>query len=391
MIPAAFHLARCYVARHRAQSLLLAAALALVIALPLCLKVLGHAVEKVMRTRAQSTPLILGPRGSALDLMLKALYFKRQPMPELAAQYLTEIRATQLAEAIPIDARFHAQGAPIIGTQLEYFAFRRLQLAEGRMITRLGDCVLGARIARARGLSPGGSLFSSQEQVFDMAGIYPLKMRITGVLAPSGTADDDAVFVDLKTARLISGAAHGHDDVSTQADTVLKQEAANTIANASVRMYHEVTDQNLTTFHFHGTEDSYPLSAVLVIPRDDKAEALLAGRYLKDSLPVQLIRPVDVFEGLMSTLFQVERLVFIVLGITLGAALAISTLVFALSFRLRSREFRTLSDLGVSPASLRLTRALEITLITSTALLLALLLTWSVQRQAETWVRWLLV
>jgi putative ABC transport system permease protein len=323
--------------------------------------------------------------------MLKALYFKRQPMPELPAQYLTEIRSTQLAEAIPIDARFHAQGAPIIGTQLEYFAFRRLQLAEGRMITRLGDCVLGARIARARGLSPGGSLFSSQEQVFDMAGVYPLKMRITGVLAPSGTADDDAVFVDLKTARLISGAAHGHDDVSTQADTVLKQEAANTIANASVRMYHEVTDQNLTTFHFHGTEDSYPLSAVLVIPRDDKAEALLAGRYLKDSLPVQLIRPVDVFEGLMSTLFQVERLVFIVLGITLGAALAISTLVFALSFRLRSREFRTLSDLGVSPASLRLTRALEITLITSTALLLALLLTWGVQRQAETWVRWLLV
>ncbi len=391
MIPAAFHLARCYVARHRAQSLLLAAALALVVALPLCLKVLGHAVEKVMRTRAQSTPLILGPRGSALDLMLKALYFKRQPLPELTAQHLREVRATQLAEAIPLDARFHAQGAPIIGTELEYFAFRRLQLAEGHMITRLGDCVLGARVARERGLGPGSSLFSSQEQVFDMAGVYPLKMRITGVLAPSGTADDDAVFVDLKTVWLISGAAHGHDDVAAQTDTVLKQETTNTVANASVRMYHEVTDKNLNTFHFHGAEDSYPLSAILVLPRDAKAEALLAGRYLKDSLPVQLIRPRDVFESLMSTLFQVERLVFIVLGVTLAAALAISALVFALSFRLRSREFRTLSDLGISPAALRLTRALEITLITTTALLLALLLTWAMQSQAETWVRWLLV
>lgn len=386
---AALHLARCYVLRHRTQTLLLAAALALVTALPLCLDVLGHTLEKLMRARASSTPLLLGARGSALDLMLTALYFKRQPLPAVPMARLAEVRASGLATAIPVDARFHAQGAPIIGTELEYFAFRRLPLAEGRMLTRLGDCVLGARLARARALRPGASLFSSQEQVFDMAGVYPLKMRVTGILAANGTADDDAVFVDLKTARLIAGAAHGHDDVAA-AGGVLKQEADNTVANASVRMFQEVTDDNIGSFHFHGDESAQPLSAILVIPRDARAEALLAGRYLKDSLPVQLIRPQEVFEGLMSTLFQVQGLVFAVLGLTLLSALAISALVFALSFRLRRREFSTLADIGISPAALRLAKSLEVALVGGMGVLFASLLTLLVKMNAEAWVRWLL-
>ncbi|MCA1962806.1 MAG: ABC transporter permease [Prosthecobacter sp.] len=390
MIAAALHLARCYVARHRAQSLLLAGAFALVTALPLCLRVLGQAVETVMRARALSTPLVLGSRGSALDLMLKALYFKQQPLPSLPTRYLAEVRSTGLAAAIPIDARFHAQGAPIIGTEIEYFSFRHLRLAEGRMMTRLGDCVVGARLAQKRSLHPGSALFSSQEQVFDFAGVYPLKMRITGVLAPTGSADDEAVFVDLKTSRLISGAAHGHDDVAAQPESVLKQENGHTIANASVRMYQEVTDENLSSFHFHGDENEQPLSAILILPQDAKSEALLAGRYLKESLPVHLICPSEVFESLMSTLFQVERLLFLVLGITLAAALAVSALVFTLSFRLRGREFQTLSDLGISPAALRLTKALEIALVSGAGLLMAGGLTALAQLNAEAWVKWLL-
>ena len=46
--------------------------------------------------------------------------------------------------------------------------------------------------------------------VFDLSGTYPLKMRVVGVLEKSGSADDDAVFVDLHTEWIISGIGHGH-------------------------------------------------------------------------------------------------------------------------------------------------------------------------------------
>jgi putative ABC transport system permease protein len=387
---AALYLAWRYVARHRLQTLLLAGALALVMALPLCLRVLVQTTELAMRDRAVSTPQLIGARGSALDLMLTALYFKRQPLPPITMKQVQELRETGLGKAIPLDVRFHAQESPIVGTEIDYFGFRGLHLASGQMITRLGDCVLGARVAQRRGLKSGDALFSSQEQVFDIAGVYPLKMRIKGILVAKGTPDDDAIFVDLKTAWLIQGLAHGHDDVAVTKDAVLKTESGNAVANASVRMFNEVTESNINGFHFHGDQAAYEISAVIVIPNDTKAEALLAGRFLKGTIPVQIIRPSEEFDALMSTLFQLQTLALAVMALTLGAAVAITALVFSLSFRLRIREFATLADVGVSPLALSLTKLFEVVIVGALGLIIAASLSHLVQINAPSWVSWLL-
>lgn len=364
MILACFHLAWRYVSRHRWQTALLAGALSLVLALPLSIRVIVLSAQTAMQARAASTPQIIGARGSALDLLLTALYFKRQPLPTLTAKTLGEVKAMKLGTAVPVYTRFHAQEAPIIGTHLDYFRLRHLPVAQGRMISRLGDCVVGAHLAARHGLAPGGHLFSSQEQVFDLAGIYPLKMRITGVLAANGTPDDDAAFVDVKTTWLIEGIAHGHDDlVSAGSEAVLKQETGNVVGNASVRMFNEVTEKNLSSFHFHGDSAGYPLSAILVFPQDAKSEAILAGRFSRPDQTSQIIRPLDEFQQLMATLFQIETLVVAILGVIAVAAVGIAALVFALSFRLRQREFRTLDDLGIPRKALWLTKLLEILLV----------------------------
>lgn len=385
---ASLHLALRHVLRQRVQTWLLAGALGLMLAVPFSLRVILSAAEAQMRARAEQTPLVLGARGSALDLMLTALYFKKQPLPPIGMGVVEEARGAGLGGVIPLHARFHSQGAPIVGTELEYFEFRGLRLAGGRWFARLGDCVVGASVARTRGLKPGGHVFSSQEQVFDLAGNYPLKMRVTGVLAASGTADDDAIFADIKTAWLIEGLAHGHDDVADA--EVLRQEAGNTVANAAVRVFNEVTEENLGSFHFHGDPAAFPLSAALVLPRDAKAEAILAGRYLNSGMPVQMIRPLDEFRSLMGTLFQVERLVLIVLGLVAAGALAVAALVFALSFRLRRREFQTLEDIGVSRAALTVSKSLEVLLTGALGTGIALLLGGVVIWRAESWVALLL-
>ncbi|MBL9131977.1 MAG: hypothetical protein JNG86_12300 [Verrucomicrobiaceae bacterium] len=350
---AAFSLALRYVLRHRAQSLLLAAALGLVFALPLCLRVLVRHAQADLRARAASTPQIVGTRGSALDLMMTALYFKKENLSPLSLQEMPP-------GGIPLHVRFAAQNAPIVGTSLEYFAFRGLKLASGRQIVRLGDCVLGARLAAARGLKPGDAIFSTPEKTFDIAGTYPLKMRITGILTPNGTPDDDAVFCDLKTAWLIEGRAHGHDDV--KGADVLKQEKDNTVANAAVRMFQEVTEANLNSFHFHGDMGAYPVSAAILLPPDAKSEALLAGQFAR-SKTAQLIRPRDDMEGLLTQLVRLEGFATTMLLTTAAAALFVSALVFALSFRLRRREFTTLEDIGVSRVSLVTVKTLEIMFI----------------------------
>lgn len=393
---AALHLAARYVLRHRIQSALLAGALGLVFALPLCLRVLIEHAQQELRARAAATPQIVGTRGSALDLMMTALYFKRENLLPLPFGVLTELQhhhsasvATTTA-AIPLHVRYQAQGAPIVGTELEYFPFRGLHLAAGRQLRRLGDCVVGATLAKQRGLQPGGHLFSTPEQAFDMAGVYPLKMRVTGVLAPNGTPDDEALFVDLKTAWLIEGRSHGHDDLKKDESVVLKKEEdGNIVGNAAVRMYNEVTDANLASFHFHGDVSTYPISAIILLPKDAKAEALLAGQYAR-SKEQQLIRPCDEMEALLTQLVRLEGFAASALLLTATAALLVTALVFALSFRLRQREFATLEDVGVSRLSLLSVKVLEILIIGLAAALIGLVLLFFSSYAAPYLLRWAL-
>jgi putative ABC transport system permease protein len=372
---AALQLAARYVVRHRVQSILLSMALGAALALPVAVRVFAKTVEREMRQRAAATPQVLGSRGSALDLMLGALYFRRQPIEPIQVRQVDEVRDSGLADVIPLHVRFHAQEAPIVGTGLEYFSFRKLTAAEGHFFTRLGDCVVGAHVARARGLKPGDSLFSSPEQVFDIAGTYPLKMRVTGVLAESYSPDDDAVFVDTKTAWLIEGLAHGHDDLAKPAATaeVLKREEGNVVGNAAVRMYNEVTDANIGGFHFHGEIADYPLTAAIILPHDAKSEAILTGRFQDTKTSFQLIRPRDELNTVLSTLFRIEGAVVAGLALIACAAAAISFIVFTLSFKMRAREFATLADIGVSPRTLAMIKAFEVALIGLAGLVIAAL------------------
>ena len=368
----AIDLAWRYVSRHRAQSFLLAGALGIVAALPMIVRVLVSAAQEQLRARAVATPLVVGQPGSATDLMLTALHFRSGGDKSIPLRLCDEVSDSGLAEVIPLHVRFNAQGAPIIGTELEYFEFRGLTIAQGRMLTRLGDCVLGAGVARKKGLQPGGAIFSSPEQVFDLAGVYPLKMRIVGVLAPSGTPDDDAFFVDLKTSWLVQGIAHGHDDLAKpeQSANVLPSADGGVVGSAAVRMFSEVTDKNEDGFHFHGDEGEFPVHAAIVIPSDRKAEAILVGRYQK-SKELQILRPVDVLEVLLGALFQIEKLVVGALALVALAAGLVVALVFALSFRLRQREFATLAEIGVGRGTLWLAKMAEVVFIGAGAAIIA--------------------
>jgi putative ABC transport system permease protein len=109
----------------------------------------------------------------------------------------------------------------------------------------------------------------------------------------------------------------------------------------------------------------------VVLPHDAKSEAILAGRY-QGSKEVLIIRPSEVMESLLATLFQVETLVVAALALVAGAAVLVAALVFFLSFRLRQREFATLADLGVGQGTLALAKVAEVVLVGLAAMGIAL-------------------
>ncbi|MFO0343503.1 MAG: hypothetical protein ACK52Y_11835, partial [Planctomycetota bacterium] len=214
-------------------------------------------------------------------------------------------------------------------------------------------------------LGPGDQLLSDRENVLDIAGLYPLKLQVAGVLAATGSADDRAVFVDLKTAWVIAGLGHGHQDLSSETDEgkVLARTDEKIVASAAVLPYTEITDANRDSFHFHGAESDFPITAMIVVPRDQRAADLLTADYVVASQTAQILSPRQTIEELLSVVFRVQQffdanavLVFLATGLLL-------VLVVLLSLKLRADEMRTMFKLGCSRATIGLLQFGELAIV----------------------------
>jgi len=160
-----FYIAWKYIGCNKIKTTVLVACITLVSFLPFALQLLLNESERQLMSRAVETPLVVGKKGSALDLVMNTLYFG-DDVPELMTMAATDrIADADLALPIPVYVRFQARGNPIVGTSLDYFEFRGLKIAQGRQLAVLGDCILGAVVAESLALKPGDSLVLAGEPV----------------------------------------------------------------------------------------------------------------------------------------------------------------------------------------------------------------------------------
>ncbi|MCG8409513.1 MAG: hypothetical protein MI923_30275 [Phycisphaerales bacterium] len=358
-----------YVAYHRGKTAILTAALTLTTILPLSAHLLIDRYGESLIARAQATPLVLGAKGNRFDLVLKALYFSPASVDPVYMSEVDSIRESELGEPIPLHLRFTARKRPLVGTTLEYFEFRALSLRNGALPTVLGQAVLGSKIAAELEKDVGSSLFSDQQTLYDITKTYPLKMSIVGVLKESGTPDDEAVFVDIKTAWIIEGIMHGHQDVTTVQDesVILGRDNDTVVANASIVQYHEVTPENVDSFHTHSASDELPVTAIIVVPSDLKSGTLLKARYnLSESQ--RMLVPLEVVEELMHLVFRIKRFFdanFALILVSTGLFIA---LVVLLSHRLRKREMETMHKIGCSRLTVFWLQAAELAIVLTMSL-----------------------
>lgn len=382
-----------YIRYNRIKTGTLVACITLIVALPLALELLLSESEKQLMSRAATTPLVIGAKGSSLDLVMNSLYFDDE-IPELITMAASErVSDAQLALSIPMYVRFNARGNPIVGTTLDYFDFRGLKIAQGRQLALLGECVIGAKVSAALALKEGDSLVSSPESLFDLAGIYPLKMKVVGVLAQAHTSDDLAIFVDLKTAWVIQGLGHGHQDVTVLKDPtlVLKRTEENVAATAKLFHYTEISPKNIASFHFHGRMNAYPITAVIAIPKDSKSGTILRGRYLNKAETLQIVEPRAVVDGLLQNIFRIKNVLDAVIGVVALATILAIILVFMLSIRLRQREIETIFKLGCSRMTIVKLMVAEIFIIVGASAVLCALLMMVVNHSANDLVRMLFI
>ncbi len=367
------YLAYRYLSYNRVRTLVLTFSVAIIIYLPMGLKRLISESEDQMLSRANSTPLIAGKKGSPTDLVINTLYFQQEKIETLTMEFASVLDATGFGYAIPVLSSYKSRGFPIVGTSLDYFEFRNLRLGSGRLFGVVGECVIGSNVARRLDIQQGDSLISSPESFFDFAGVYPLKMDIVGVLEQSNTPDDDAVLVDIKTTWIIMGLGHGHQDLAKVYDPtlVLERSDSSVTAGAKLFMYNQISDDNMESFHFHGDTKDYPITSIIFVPNSQKSSTLLRGRIEAGELENQVVVPTLVVNNLLQSIFRLKQIfnsVFVIVGL---AVILIFGLVIALSLRLRKDELYTMFTIGSGKRKIAQIIGMELILLVVTSALIS--------------------
>ena len=366
----AVFLAVRHLRHHRGRSLLIGLALFLVAFLPIAVDGLVDAGERSLRSRGDSTPMVAGAPGAPIDLVLAALYFRTPPEDRMRMGDLEALTQGDLATVLPLVLGDRVKSAPLVGVDPDYLDLRGLRPERGRRFAVAGECVLGAAVAARTGLDVDDRVTTEPREMFDLAGAYPLRMRVVGVLARSGGPDDDAVFTSLETAWIVQGLAHGHDDLENETDPSLVMGRTDdvVVGTAKVREFVEITDENRASFHFHGPLAERPVDAAIVVPFDARAGTILMGRADAGRLPVQLVVASEVVDRLLVEVFRVRRILLAVLAAVGVGTVLLVAVVIALSIRIRATEIETMHLVGCGRGRVPLILGTEVAVLVGLAI-----------------------
>jgi putative ABC transport system permease protein len=333
---------------HPGRSVVLALCVACAVALPVGVRTTTDLFRVELLARAEATPMIVGAKGSPFDLAMSLLYFRRAAAPTMTMGDASDLVQARAGTVIPVHQRFTARGRPVVATTPEYLALRGLRCAEGTPPLMIGDATLGATVARDLQMGVGGHVFSDQVEVFDLSKPQALKMRVVGVLRPTGTPEDGAIIVDLKTAWILEGLSHAHSQGSeVPAGLVDRREEGRVTYSESMVDFNEVTPENAGSFHLHVDERMLPVSGVIVVPASAKDGTILSSR-LNAGTRLQAVSPVWVVRDLLAYVVRIGAVLAAVSWLVAGMTAALLGLVVVLSVRVRAGELATYRRIGVS-------------------------------------------
>lgn len=191
-------------------SALTAFSVGLGVALVVAVLVIHHVIDRSFRRGAQGYDLVVGAKGSPLVLVLGTVFHLNlnRPLENIPWSYyeeFTEGRFVQAVEAaVPVCTGHDYKGCPAIATtpamfdELTYQDDRPYEFVAGRnfQADKPFEAVIGSTAARLTGLKVGEKF----RPVASGPGGHEdeVEFEIVGILAPTGTPNDRAIFMNIE-------------------------------------------------------------------------------------------------------------------------------------------------------------------------------------------------
>ena len=191
--------------------------LALAVATLVILLLFARQLEDRFSKDAAGIDLVVGAKGSPLQLILSSIYHADVPTGNIPLASVDTLRRERtVAKVMPLALGDNFRGYRIVGTEAAYPAHYGATLADGRLWTAPSEVVIGSEVARGLGMTLGQRFVGSHGLSDDerASGHDHAPFMVVGRLKPSGTVLDRLILTSVESVWDVHGIAHedeGHD------------------------------------------------------------------------------------------------------------------------------------------------------------------------------------
>jgi putative ABC transport system permease protein len=364
-----WHIAWSYLWNRKLTTILTIVSVALGVGLISAVLTLRDETRRRFEEEGQTFDMVVGAKGSALQLVLCAVYFMDRPPGNIGLDVYERLRGEErVRAAFPIAIGDSFQGFPIVGTTAEYFGHTRINYRTdeeeqvlhvapgGRPFERSMEIVLGAHVAKVTGVTVGDQIVGTHgfielsESVRESVGMHGHEHQpytVVGILEPSNSPNDRALFADIQSVWDV------HDDHTAFPEWHGLADGSAADEHADTDHVHDDDCDHGHDGHGHGHEGhghaaASEVTAVLVqleSAGDRFAFKDLVNREYNAAADI----PIQVIEKLYDQLLSTAKLVLLAVGYLVVIVSALSILIgLYLSIIQRRRDMAIMRALGAS-------------------------------------------
>ena len=168
--------------------------------------------EKQLSNNSKNIDLVIGAKGSPLQLILSSLYHVDNPTGNISLAEAEKISYNPFVQlAVPISLGDNYKGHRIIGTDTSFLSLYELQIEEGQIWTKTFEVVIGQEVARKQQLKIGDQIHSAHGLSADAHVHDEHPFTVVGILQRSNSVVDNLMLCNLASIWDVHGIAHQED------------------------------------------------------------------------------------------------------------------------------------------------------------------------------------
>lgn len=184
------------------------------------LLLMSDQVERKLTENASGIDLVVGAKGSPLQIILGSIYHMDYPTGNISLREAAALARNRLVKnAIPLALGDSYQTHRIVGTTAAYADLFQLQLADGDFWGNDYEVTLGSAAASALGLSVGDEFYGEHGMAAGGASHDSHAYKVAGVLQPTGKVIDNLIITSIPSVWLMHDHEEEHEAHADTADT----------------------------------------------------------------------------------------------------------------------------------------------------------------------------